>query len=428
VTLVVRGGTVVTPGSPGRTADVVVADTGRIVAVMAAGEVVASGAEILDADGLLVLPGMVDAHVHFDEPGREDWEGFDTGSAAAAAGGVTTVVDMPIDCDPPTTSAGLVAAKAQAAERHSRVDVAVWGGLVPASVGRLGAMVDAGVVGFKAFACPSGWDEFPPADEETLAAGMAAAARFDVPVAVHCELAALGHTIESEVAAVGWAAGLAAAAGARLHVVHASSAAAVDEAARWPGVTVETCPHYLVLDERDTTAIGPTAHCFPPIRDAANREELWARLGRPDGSIHTVASDHSPCPPARRAGPEPWGGIDSIGVALPFLLSSGRLTLDRILELTTAAARLLRLPAKGRIEPGFDADLALYDLGATWEIGPATQWSRHRQSPYAGRQVTGRVMATLVRGRLVYSVENGPCPPGGARVLAPERGAPRVRR
>src|SRR4051794_17014374 len=168
-------------------ADIVIVG-GRIAELTPAGRADTTSAQTIDAGGLLVLPGMVDAHVHFDEPGRTEWEGFDTGSAAAVAGGVTTVVDMPIDCDPPTITAAAVEAKARAVTAHSRVDVAMWGGLVRASVSALGEMLDAGVCGFKAFACPSGWDGFPAADSETLAAGVAAAAAAGVPVAVHCEL------------------------------------------------------------------------------------------------------------------------------------------------------------------------------------------------------------------------------------------------
>ncbi|MDP9074606.1 MAG: amidohydrolase family protein, partial [Actinomycetota bacterium] len=329
MSLVVRGGTVVTTEQM-RGADIVVAG-GRIQAVVPPGSADTTGWEVIDAGGLLVMPGMVDAHVHFQEPGREGWEGFDTGSAAAVAGGVTTVVDMPIDCDPPTITAALVAAKAEAARRHSRVDVAIWAGLVPAALGELEAMMSAGAVGFKAFACPSGWDDFPAVDEATLAAGMAVAARFDVPVAVHCELASMGHSAESEVAAVRWAARLATGAGSRLHVVHASSAAAVEEARSWPGVTVETCPHYLFLDDADAARIGPAAHCSPPIRDAVNRDALWRHLL--SGAIDIVASDHSPCPPAAKAGPHPWAGIDGVGLSLPLLLSDRRLSPPAVVRL-----------------------------------------------------------------------------------------------
>jgi allantoinase len=425
VTVVVRGGTLVNPSratsdratpdpatsdtappAP-RPVDVVI-DDGRVVAVTAAGT--ATGETVIDADGLLVMPGMIDAHVHFQEPGREDWEGFDAGSAAAAAGGVTVVVDMPIDCDPPTTTARLVEAKAAAARRHSRVDVAMWGGLVRQSVPHLEAMAAAGVIGFKAFACPSGWDDFPPIDPPSLRAGLSTAARLGLPVAVHCELEALGHSVDSEVSAVRWAAGLAAAAGARLHAVHLSSSEAVDEARRWPGVTVETCPHYLMLDEQS----GPLGRCNPPIRDAVNRDAMWQRLI--DGRIDWVASDHSPCPPSVR---DHWAGIDGAGLTLPLLMSSGRLSPTAVARLTTEAARALHLPGKGTVAVGFDADLALVDPDAEWEVGPATTWSRHRLSVFNGTAVKGRVVMTMVRGRVVFSTAEGVGDRGGGAVLRP---------
>jgi allantoinase len=432
VTVVVRGGTVVNPGpgtrGPGTRGpetrrptadgpgphDVVIGEDGRITAVAPAGATTGAsmGATVIDADGLLVLPGMIDAHVHFQEPGREDWEGFDTGSAAAAAGGVTVVVDMPIDSDPPTTTAHQVRRKADAARRHSRVDVAIWGGLIPDSVVHMQSMAAAGVVGFKAFACPSGWEEFPPIDTPSLRAGLENAAGLGLPVAVHCELERLGHTIDSEVSAVRWAAELASAVGARLHVVHVSSPAAVDEARRWERVTVETCPHYLMLDEQT----GPLGRCFPPIRDAANRDGLWQCLL--DGRIDWVASDHSPCPPSVR---DQWAGIDGAGLTLPLLLSSGRLSPDAVARLTTEAARALHLPGKGAVAPGYDADLALVDLDASWEVAPATTWSRHRLSAFNGSVIKGRVVMTLVRGRVVFSTAEGVSDNGGGVVLKPPR-------
>jgi allantoinase len=165
--------------------------------------------------------------------------------------------------------------------------------------------------------------------------------------------------------------------------------------------------------------VGAAAHCFPPVRDAAGRQALWNRVV--GGSVDTIASDHSPCPPALKAADPPWAGVDGVGLALPVLLTSGRLSPARIAELTTSAARLLRLPRKGAIAPGYDADLALVDPAATWTPGPATLWSRHRCSPYAGTAVTGQVVMTLLRGREVFSLAHGPSEPGGAELIRPKR-------
>ena len=419
--VVVRGGTVVRPGSAPAPADVVI-DDGVIAAVTAPGAAIDSGVgavgpdlEVIDAGGLVVLPGGVDPHVHFDEPGRADWEGFDSGTAAAAAGGVTTVVDMPIDSDPPTITAALVEAKVAAAERSARVDVAIWGGLVPAALPHLHDLLVAGVVGFKAFACPSGWDDFPAVDEPTLRRGLEVSARCGRPVALHAELADLGHTPESEVAAVAWAGRLAAETGGRLHIVHVSAADAVDEARRWPGVTVETCPHYLGLTVEDVETIGREAWCAPPIRDARNRQRLWDRVLA--GSVDCLASDHSPCPTAAKQRPDPWLGITGVETGLSVLLDDGRLPLDEVARLTTAAAEILRLPGKGRIEPGFDGDLALVDPEATWTVEPSALHNRHQRSPWTGRTLRGRVVRTLVRGRTVFDLDHGPRSPGGGRVL-----------
>ena len=414
MTLVVRGGEVVTPRSAGP-ADVVVDADGRIAAVLPAGTAEISGNVTVDAGGLIVLPGMVDGHVHLQEPGREHWEGFDSGSEAAVAGGVTTVIDMPIDCDPPTITADAVAAKAACVVSHSRVDVAIWGGLVPASVGSLDAMADAGVCGFKAFACPSGWDDFPASDEATLDAGMAAAARRNLPVAVHCELEELGHSVDSEVEAVRRAGRIALRHGARLHLVHASASQAVEEAQRF-GATVETCAHYLVLTDADADAIGPDAHCTPPIRDAANQERLWALIGT--GAIDAVVSDHSPCPGERKDANPPWAGIDGLGMTLPLLMSAGRLRLPDLARVMTASARIAALPGKGDIRPGFDADLVLVDPHATSVLAAR---SRNRRSPYEGRQVQVQVVMTLVRGRVTFSRDGGVSDQGGGRVIRPVR-------
>ncbi len=413
--MVVRGGLVVLPDREDRL-DVVVAD-GRIVELAPAGQADTTAATIVDAGDLIVMPGAVDPHVHFEEPGREDWEGFDTGTAAAAAGGVTTIVDMPLECDPPTTTAERVAAKVDAVRRHSRIDVAVWGGLVPDSVPHLEEMLDAGVVGFKAFACPSGMDDFPPVDGPTLSAGFRAAAGAGRPVALHAELTALGHTAESEVEAVRWAAGLAAGTGARLHIVHVSAAAAVAEAMRHPLTTVETCPHYLLLDEDDVARIGADALCSPPIRSAANREALWRAVQA--GSITCVASDHSPCPDELKRADHPWAGITGVETLLPSLLSSGRIGLVDLGRLVTGAAPMLGLAHKGAIAVGMDGDLALIDPDAEWLVRPEALWNRHRRSALTGRRLRGLVHRTYVRGRCVFDIETGPCEAGGGQFVRP---------
>ena len=269
---------------------------GRIVALEPPGSVCAA-ADNVDAGGLLVMPGAVDVDVHFDDPGREWWEGFDHGSAAAAAGGVTTVVDMPIDSDPPTITVAAMRAKADAARARSRVDVAMWAGLVPGSVGALAAMAEAGAAGFKAFACPSGWDDFPPVDDKSLGAGCEIAAAYDLPVVVHCELPDRGPGPESEVAAVRWAAGIAAEHEARLHVVHASAIEAVDEARRWPGVTIETCPHYLAITDAEADVIGArrgATRRFATPRTSAACGSACTRV-RSTGSRRTIHRARPEC-------------------------------------------------------------------------------------------------------------------------------------
>ncbi len=413
--LVVRGGMV-----DEAERDVVVS-RGTIVAVTEPGTGGAAR-KVIDATGLAVLPGAVDAHVHFDAPGREEWEGWATGSLAAAAGGVTTVVDMPIDSDPPTTDAGAVQAKRAVAETSSLVDFALWGGLTPQNAGALGPLLDAGVVGLKAFLCDSGWPEFPACDSATLALGMAAAGRAGLPTAVHCEepsLFAAGGSerpVASEVAAVAQAGASAVAHGARLHVVHCSSPDAVLEAKRWAGTTVETCPHYLALNEDDVSRIGADAACCPPVRSESDRRRMVALVA--DGTIDSVASDHSPCPPALKEGPSPFAGVSGVETTLSVLLSLGQLSLRDIVRLRGAAAALCGLARKGEVAPGYDADLALVDLGATWTVAAETLHSRHRRSPFLGRVLPGVVVATIVGGVVVYEAGGQAAEPSG-RFLTP---------
>jgi allantoinase len=408
--MLIRNGTVVTPEGE-VPADVRVAE-GLIVEI--AGDLDAEAVE-LDATGLHVFPGVVDAHVHFNDPGRADWEGGANGSRALAAGGGTCFVDMPLNAHPPTCDAHAFRAKVAALSASSLVDFALWGGLVPGNVDRLGELAEAGVVGFKAFMSPSGIDDFEAADRETLRTGMARAAELGLPVAVHAESPdrllppagngwvdwARSRPVEAELAAIEEALTLAGETGCSLHVVHVSSARGVRlvTAARAHGVdaTCETCPHYLLLCEDDLDALGPLGKCAPPIRPATERDALWDEVRA--GRIDLVASDHSPAPPSMKQGDDAfavWGGISGCQSLLASLL--GRLPACDVARLTASApARRLRLPGKGRIEPGADADLALVRFGDV-ELTTEELRDRHRHNPYVGRTFGGQVVRTLLRG------------------------------
>jgi allantoinase len=288
----------------------------------------------------------------------------------------------------------------------SLVDFALWGGLVPQNASAVDDLLRSGVVGLKAFMCDSGWASFPRCDGEVLSKGMRSAARAGLPVAVHCEDpryfgADEGDRPEvAEVAAVASAGRAAMAARARLHVVHCSSAEAVAQAKQWPLVTVETCPHYLMLADHDVTRIGPEAICYPPIRGEENRARLWDAVR--DGTIDTIASDHSPCPGSYKEGPVPFAGISGVQTTLSLLLTSHALSLAAVSRLRTAAARLFGLPRKGKVAPGYDADLALVDLDGIWSANVATLRDRQRRSPFCGQVLQGVVEATLVRGNVIY--------------------------
>jgi len=402
--LLVRGGRVAGHG----VADVAV-EGGRIVALGPALAVRAR--ETVDAAALAVLPGAVDVHVHFNEPGRTHWEGWATGTAALAAGGATACAEMPLNAIPPTLDAAAFDAKLAAAERSSLVDFALWGGLVPGNVDRLPELAARGAIGVKAFMCDSGVPEFPPADEATLRAGMAQAAALGLPVAVHAEDPAhlrpgpdwtASRPVAAELAAIARALALAAETGCSLHVVHVSSGrgVALVAEARAAGVdaTCETCPHYLVLTEDDLGSLGARAKCAPPLRAAEEREALWAHLAA--GRIALVASDHSPAPPELKAGDlmTAWGGIAGAQATLELLLDAGRLELEAIAALTaTRPAARFGLP-KGALAVGADADLALVDLGAERTLRREELRDRHRLSPYVGRRLRARVVRTILRG------------------------------
>ena len=387
-----------------------------------------------------MFPGVVDAHAHVNEPGREDWEGWRAATRGAAAGGVTTVADMPLNSLPPTLDAAAVQAKESRAARSAIVDYALWGGLVSADLAPLLELKASGVVGLKAFLCPSGVPEFAHLDAETLTAALAAATVAGHLVAVHAEdeaLVAKGteqlHTMNrrdraawlesrppaAERRAIERLAEAARETGARVHVVHASSSAAVTAVIRarerGADITVETCPHYLLFSAEDVERIGPALKCAPPIRDASSRERLWQHVL--EGEIDLVASDHSPCTAEAKARGdgdiwEAWGGVTGIQSLLPVMLSEGvhrrGLRLPALARLVAGApARLLGLwPQKGAISPGADADVALVALDRQWTFEPEDLQARSGLSPYVGQAFRGAVVRTLVRGVTVFDGHN----------------------
>jgi allantoinase len=421
--LIVRGGTVVAPDGV-RRADVGVVD-GAIAAL--APELEGAARDEVDAAALHVLPGAVDAHVHFNDPGRADTEGFETGTQAAAAGGTTTVVDMPLNARPPTIDARGFDAKVAAARGRAHVDFALWGGLVPGNAGEMEELAARGVVGFKAFMADTATPEFAMADDLTLYEGMRVAAGLGLPVAVHAESEPITSALAArarregrtgvrdylasrpaiaEVEAIARALLLAEETGCALHVVHVSTGrgvALVAEArARGVDATCETCAHYLVFDEEDAERLGAPAKCAPPLRPASERDALWAALD----DIAFVTSDHSPSLPETKQGEDffaIWGGVIGCQALLGAVLDAGHhgrgLALERVAALTASApAARFQLPGKGRIEPGADADLALVDLAGETALTRETLRHRHAHSPWAGRTLRGRIVRTIVRG------------------------------
>jgi len=444
--LLVRGGTVVTPTGP-VVADLAVVD-GRCAEIGPglAGE---ARAEI-DASGCHLLPGVIDSHVHFNDPGRAAWEGVASGSAAVAAGGGTLFIDMPLNASPPTLDGPSFDAKLAACRGASRTDFACWGGIVPGRVDRLPELAERGVIGFKAFMSDSGIADFPAADEATLAAGMASAAALGLPVAVHAEDDALtrrlaaeaiaagrltvddylaSRPIEAETIAIGRAIALAAETGASLHIVHVSSGAGVALVAEARGrgldVTCETCPHYLVLTADDCRRLGAVAKCAPPLRDASEQAALWEAVA--DGRIMLIASDHSPAPATMKQSAnffEIWGGISGCQPLLGLMLEEGharrQLPLARLAELVAAApAARYGLADRGRLEQGRLADFSIVDLGVARPLEAAALRDRHRLSPYLGRVVRGRIRETVLRGRVIARDGEPVGPPIGRLVPGP---------
>ena len=411
--LAVRGGQVVTPDEI-RRADILVQDS-VIAGVVAPGEGVA--AETVDASGLVVLPGVVDAHVHVNEPGRAEWEGWEAATRGAARGGVTTIADMPLNSVPPTLDAHAFDAKYEIASQRAMVDFALWGGLVDDDPAKLRALAECGVVGVKAFTCPSGVDEFPHLDAALQPRALAAAARAGLLVALHCEddevlSAPRGTDADAWLASRPIAAELAAIERIRptqhgpVHVVHASCAQTVTAAKR-AGLSVETCPHYLAFDADDVARTGPALKCAPPIRRGA-RDALWDAVLR--GEVDYIASDHSPCARELKRGEfgAAWGGVSGIQSTLPVLLTEGvharGMSLIAVAQLlATRPASRLGLTRKGAVAQGKDADLVLIDPDREWTLAADQLETRSGVSPYVGRSFHGAITRTIVRGRTVYA-------------------------
>ena len=395
----------------------------------------------LAADEVL-LPGLTDTHVHVNEPGRTLWEGFASATRAAAAGGITTIIDMPLNSIPPTTDPAALHAKRESARGQVYVDVGFWGGAVPGNADQLGALDEAGVFGFKCFLADSGVPEFPPLDEAGLDRALRVTAAFKSLLIVHAEDAATiagaprpegtayasflrSRPPAAETAAIARVIRLARETGGRVHVLHLSGAEALGmiAAARREGLplTVETCPHYLAFAAEEIPDGATEFKCCPPIRERANRERLWAALGA--GVIDCVVSDHSPCPPElkmRELGQfaAAWGGISSVQVALPVVWTQARARgyhlADVIRWMASGPARLAGLPGKGQIAPGCDADLVAFAPDETFIVDPGRLYHRHRLTPYAGMSLSGVVRRTWLRGVPVTGER-----PGG-RLLASE--------
>lgn len=443
--------------------DVVLADEVKKLDIGVRGGRIAALAESLedepsasrfDAEGLIVMPGMVDIHVHFNEPNFGHWEGFATGSAALAAGGITAFADMPLNGNPPTVTAEALRTKLKLAEGNTAVDYTLWGGLVPGNLDRLAELSAQGVTGFKAFMSnPGGEGEgrFREVDDWTLYEGMKRIAELGGFVALHAESDAITSRLAGEAAAAGRTDAHAFAAsrpviaeleavnkailfaeetGCSTHFVHISSPEAVKliDAARRRGVpvTVETCPHYLILTDIDMAALGPVAKCAPPLRSEAAREELWSLLAA--GKFDVIASDHSPCPPELKFKEglsffEAWGGISGAQSSLELMLDEGwrkrGIPLPRLAAVLSKgpAERFGLYPRKGEIRIGADADMAVLDPNGAYTLSAEHLQYRHKHSPYVGRTLGCRVAATYVRGRLVYTPDAGVIAAGGGKAL-----------
>lgn len=408
---------------------------GEVIEAVAAHDAIPAGAELVDVGNAVLMPGVVDTHVHVNEPGRTEWEGFLTATRAAASGGVTALVDMPLNSIPPTTTAEALRAKKKEAKGQCLIDVGFWGGVVPGNVKELEGLVREGARGFKAFMCFSGVDEFPGCQEEHLNPAMTELKRLSRPLLVHAEVEGPIDAIAQEIKkkdqrsyltylasrppaaeedAIELISRLCRQTRARTHIVHHSAASALPliRQARAEGLpfTAETCPHYLHFVAEEIKDGATSYKCAPPIREKSNREQLWAALG--EGLLELVASDHSPCTPALKKQEvgdfmAAWGGISGLQLGLPVTWSGASARGYSIQQLVKwmceAPARLAGLEhKKGKLSAGFDADLVVFEPEAKFQVDVARLQHKHKLTPYAEAGLTGVVTSTYVRGERVF--------------------------
>ncbi|MDT0380371.1 allantoinase AllB [Streptomyces sp. DSM 42041] len=425
VRLVLRSTRVITPEGV-RAASVAVGQDGRIDAVLPHDAPVPDGARLAELGDDALLPGLVDTHVHVNDPGRSAWEGFYTATRAAAAGGVTTLLDMPLNSLPPTTSVDHLRTKQDVAREKAHIDTGFWGGAVPGNVAALKPLHEAGVFGFKCFLSPSGVEEFPELDPEQLEAALTEIASFDGLLIVHAEdpgrLTAAPQRAggryadflasrprEAEHDAIALLIDLARRLDARVHVLHLSSADALPMIAdaRRDGVrlTVETCPHFLTLTAEEVPDGATEFKCCPPIRERANQDALWQGLA--DGLLDCVVSDHSPCTTDLKTPDfaDAWGGISSLQLGLPAVWTAarerGHSLEDVVRWMSAGPARLAGLAHKGAVAPGHDADFAVLAPEETFTVDPAALHHRNQVTAYAGRTLHGVVRSSWLRGEQI---------------------------
>ena len=448
VDLIIRGNRVLTPDGE-RSASIHI--QGGAIAKISGIDDIPPASRVYEAGDLVVMPGLVDTHVHINEPGRTEWEGFETATKAAAAGGITTLIEMPLNSIPATTTVEAFHTKLAAAAGKLSVDTGFWGGGVPGNAHELLGLWEAGCFGFKCFLIDSGVQEFPSVGEADLREALPILARIGAPLLGHCELP--GPIVDaaknipdnaSRTSYQTWLASRPGAAendaidllirlgvefGARIHIVHLSSGDAVQQirTSRAAGhqLTVETCPHYLTFASEEIPERATQFKCAPPIRERENREQLWTALR--DGMIDMIATDHSPCPPEMKRQDsgdflDAWGGIASLQLSLPAVWTEAK---RRGLSLTHLARWLCQAPArlaglaqqKGAIAPGRDADLVIWNPDAGFIVDPAQLHHRHKLTPYAGRDLMGIVETTLLRGVKIFERGNFCAAPAGKVLL-----------